>query len=196
MILLAAVLIGLCAGLLRALCSRSSFRAPPLRMAGLVIVALSLQFMAFGLPATREGLPVPLVASMLVASLVLLLVFAWVNRRQAGFWLLGLGLALNLAVIAANGGLMPINPENASRLVPQVASEEWKSGRRFGLGKDVVLKENQTHLAPLSDRFLLPAWSPARAAFSLGDILIALGAVSLLWSMGRPQSSQFLQYQY
>jgi hypothetical protein len=35
----------------------------------------------------------------------------------------------------------------------------------------------------LSDRFLVPQWSPYRVTFSLGDIFISLGAFWLLWRL-------------
>ncbi|MCB0072784.1 MAG: DUF5317 family protein, partial [Caldilineaceae bacterium] len=36
-----------------------------------------------------------------------------------------------------------------------------------------------------ADRFTVPDWYPQRVAFSLGDVLIALGAFGLFWSFGR-----------
>jgi hypothetical protein len=37
----------------------------------------------------------------------------------------------------------------------------------------------------LADRFLLPDWFPYKVAFSLGDILIALG---IFWLLAKPGS--------
>jgi hypothetical protein len=101
-------------------------------------------------------------------------------------WLLTLGLALNLAVIIANGGLMPISPETAGQLVPAAAVQSMNVGSRFGFGKDVLLLPEGTHLGWLSDRFLLPGWFAYQVAFSLGDIFVASGIFWLLLRQGTP----------
>jgi hypothetical protein len=151
----------------------------------LVPIAFLPQLFAFQLPATQKLIPDNLAALGLVISQLLLLVFAWANRNQPGFWMLGLGLLLNLAVIALNGGLMPISPETVTRLAPNAPPEAWHVGERLGTGKDIVIPEADMHLSWLADRFLLPDWTPYRVAFSLGDVFISVGAFWLLWSFGK-----------
>lgn len=182
MILAYAVLGGVLAALLRAGFTRRPLEPPPLNDAWLVVLAFLPQWLAFENPATGRLLPVSIAAASLVSSQLLLLYFAWRNRRLPGLWLLGVGGVLNLTVIVANGGLMPIFPEVVSRLAPH-AEGTWQVGERLWLSKDVVLPAAQTHLPWLSDRFLLPKWAPFGSAFSLGDVAIALGAFELLWSM-------------
>lgn len=184
MILLLAVAAGLLAGMGRAWARGSEITAPALRWPWLVWVALVPQLLAFYLPWAGRWLPDALAPLILVGSQLLLLVFAWANRRQAGIWLLGLGLFLNLLVIVLNGGLMPIRPHVVMALIPQAPPGAWQVGERLGAGKDIVLPEEATRLPWLSDYFLLPAWSPRRAAFSLGDVIIASGAFWFLWSLG------------
>jgi hypothetical protein len=184
MILLIAVLAGGAAGLARAAWRRSAFDLRPLKDSGLLFSAALLQAAAFFFHPTRKLLPVPLAALFLVASLLCLLAFVWQNCREQGFCILGAGLALNLLVICANGGLMPISPEIASRLFPAVPAQAWESGARLGWSKDILLPPAETHLGFLSDRFLLPAWFPWRFAFSFGDVIIALGAFWILWARG------------
>ena len=106
-ILLTAVASGLLAGLLRAMVRGRRLTSLNLRLLWLVVIAFIPQLLAFNLPATRARLPDQAASAALILSQVMLLVFAWVNRRQPGFWALGVGLALNLLVIAANGGWMP-----------------------------------------------------------------------------------------
>jgi hypothetical protein len=142
------------------------------------------QWLVFFLPAIGRLASDELAAITLVGSQGLLLLFAWLNRDQPGFWILGLGLVCNLIVIALNGGLMPISPETVSQLKPDAPPDVWKVGHRLGTGKDVVLPVAATHLWWLSDHFLFPPWFPYQAAFSPGDVLIAAGALWFLWALG------------
>ncbi len=183
-ILLLAVIAGLLAGLARVWCRGRHLSSPRLRLVWLVPLAFLPQWLAFYLPATRQVIANDGAAIALVSSQALLLVFAWFNRDRPGFWMLGLGLALNLLVIALNGGLMPISPETVERLAQSTSANAWQIGSRLGTGKDIVLTIAATRLWWLSDRFLLPDWFPYRAAFSLGDTLIAAGAFWLLWAIG------------
>lgn len=181
MLLAYAVLLGVVGLLLRASLTRSSLRPPPLRSVWLVAVAYLPQWLAFHNVRSAQLIPDSFAALSLVLSQVLLLLFAWQNRNLPGLWLLGLGAALNFAVITLNGGFMPIFPEVVSDLAPH-AADTWEIGDRLWLSKDVVLPVAETHLPWLTDRFLIPEWSPWRSAFSLGDVAIALGAFRLLWS--------------
>jgi hypothetical protein len=60
----------------------------------------------------------------------LLLSFAWWYCQEAGSWLLALGLALNLLVIATNGGLMPISPHMVAKLAPSTPGS-WAASSRL-----------------------------------------------------------------
>lgn len=155
------------------------WRVPPIRFTWLVFLAFIPQFVAVYLPATRSSLPDGWAAACIIGSQVLLLAFCGLNYRIPGIALLASGLAANLLVIAANGGFMPISPETASRLVPAEMLEAFELGSRFGW-KDILLLPETTRLAFLSDRLLLPDWFPYQVAFSLGDVLIAMGAFWLM----------------
>ncbi len=186
MILLTALLAGGLAGLLLARLGKQPWTFPHVQASWLAIVAFLPQGLAFYLPVSRTLLPDPWAAACLVLSDILFIVFCWLNRRLAGFWLLAGGAALNLLVIACNGGFMPISPQTAAHLISPALLETLAIGERFGLGKDILLLPEQTRLAWLSDRFLLPAWSPNQVAFSLGDLFIALGAFWLMAVRGQP----------
>jgi hypothetical protein len=116
---------------------------------------------------------------VLAISLIGFLIFAWLNRGVHGMPVLLGGLILNLVVMAANGGWMPISPETAGHLPGGNSISVADLGARFGQ-KDILLQPEKTRLVFLSDRFLLPASFPYHVAFSLGDVLVALGAFWLL----------------
>jgi len=184
LILLIAIIAGLLAGLLRARIAGRSLVVPNLRWLWLVIVAFTLQFLAFQLPAIGARMPDRGASILLITSMLLLLLFAWQNRRHPGFFLLGFGLVLNLVVIAVNGGWMPISPHTVERLAPHASPGAWEVGSRLGTTKDMVLPAGETRLWALSDRFVVPDWFPYRVAYSPGDVIIALGAFWFFWSLG------------
>lgn len=184
LILLVAVVAGLIAGIGRAKARGNSFRVPPLRHYWLLLVAFLPQLPAFYLPATRGIIADDLAAAALVSSQLLLLLFGWWNRRQRAFALLLLGLFCNFLVIVSNGGLMPMSPATVAKLVSPERAATWAIGERLGHTKDRLLPEAETRFALLSDRMLLPKWMGYAVAYSIGDVLIALGAFWLLWAAG------------
>jgi hypothetical protein len=185
-ILLLALLAGWLLGLGCACWQERLYRLPSLAFPWLAFLAFIPQLPAFYLPVTRACLPDALASAGLIASQPLLLVFAWLNRKLAGMRLLLIGLALNLAVILANGGWMPISPETAAQIVPPEMLRFTDMGSRLGSSKDVLMSPESTRLAWLADRFLLPQWAGYRAAFSLGDIFVAAGIFWLLLRQGLP----------
>ena len=123
--------------------------------------------LAFFISATRDRIPDQWIPVILISTQFLLLIFVWLNRKQPGMWVLGLGLLLNLVVISLNGGWMPIAPETLMKLnVPQ---ETWEIGARHAFSKDMVLTKEMTRLWFLSDFLTLPKWIPYRVAFSIGE---------------------------
>ena len=184
LILLVAVAIGLLAGLVRARRDGRPYALPDLRLTWLAAVAFLPQWLAFGNAPTRAWFTDRDAAVALVVSQFLLSGFGAANRHHPAFRLLTLGLLLNLTVIVANGGLMPISPETVRRLAPKRPAGHWKVGQRFGKTKDRIIPESATTLPWLSDRFLLVTRLPYRVAYSVGDILIAIGAFWFLWAAG------------
>lgn len=184
MILLIAIIAGLVAGVVRAKIAGRDFCHPDLRMGWLLLIAVIPQLFSFHQPQTSQITPDEVASGILVGSQLILLVFAWINRKLPGFWALGLGLSLNFLVIVLNGGLMPISPETVYRLSPGAVIESFHFSTRLGSSKDILLAIESTRLWWLSDCLVLPDWIPYRVAFSLGDIFIALGAFWLFWVHG------------
>lgn len=179
-----AVVVGLIVGLWRAKLSGNTFTVPRLRYNWLLLIGFLPQFLAFYLPVTAHNLSDLLAEVGLIASQVLLVLFGWSNRRQRAFYLLLFGLCCNLLVIVSNGGLMPMSPATLSRLVSPERATTWEIGERLGRTKDRLLPEEETHFALLSDRMTLPKWMGYAVAYSVGDLVIALGAFLLLWDAG------------
>ena len=95
------------------------------------------------------------------------------------------GTLLNLTVIVANGGYMPVTQEALARsgYEDRILIQD---GRSYVAGsKDVVLESDETVLWPLSDVLTIPQGFPLAANFSLGDILIAVGVGRLAYAAVR-----------
>ena len=102
------------------------------------------------------------------------------NLRFPGMhWLLA-GMALNFLVMAANGGLMPVSPETLIRGGREQVLARNTIGEPL-TKKNVILPEEETRRALLSDRLVVPG---QRGAFSVGDVLIAVGIVVALGAAG------------
>lgn len=194
-ILLVAMSVGVVAAILRSLYNRQPPIIPDLKLVWLVLVGIAMQYGIFFVPSISDRLSMAGIGFFFVVSLLLLAIFSWVNRNEVGFWLLGLGLLLNLVVIASNGGLMPISPETIAQLnLPQAYLEKVQIGQPLAGSKDVVLLQAETWFWWLSDIFILPDtwlwWRPVGIAFSLGDVLIALGAIRFFWASAAVEQSQ------
>lgn len=184
MILLVGLLLGLVAGYVRAWLLKWPYRLPAIQRVELALLAFLPQAFVFFVPQTGRFVSQQWAALILPISLGILVIFVWYNRRVRGFGLLGLGLLLNLAVIVANGGLMPISPETLTTVHGELSAELYDS-RAYG-SKSIVLPADETRLEWLADRFTLPDWTPIRFAFSLGDVFLAAGAFWALWVVGAP----------
>src|SRR5271157_1746358 len=182
MILLLAVLAGFMVGLSRAYWYKQPYVAPNLQAIWLAVVAFLPQLFIAYLPVTHQLFNDGLASASLSGSLVLFFVFAWLNRHLPGMPILIGGLLLNFVVIVINGGWMPITPQTANLLAGKDVLQFMNPGSRFG-EKDILLLVQNIHLEFLADRFLPPAWFPYKAAFSLGDILISMGA---FWLLAKP----------
>ena len=155
------------------------YRSPTLNSLWLVFLGFLPQLFVVYLGNRFVSIPDWLAALSIVTSQLLLLLFAWLNRHLPGMLILVAGLVLDLAVMIANGGFMPINPTTAERIVGAERIASFELGSRIGY-KDVLLPASETRLEWLADRFLPPDWLSYQVAFSLGDIFIAIGAFGIL----------------
>ena len=147
------------------------------RIAQLRLRALWLFFLAFGIQVVAfpfAFLPWTTgedAAKVLwLVSYGCLLVAAVLNRRIVGAQIVALGMALNLVAILSNGGRMPATPEAMA-----------------GAGLDFDVMHNSVAAADpnvpwLVDRFAAPGWLPLTNVFSVGDVVIAIGAFVLVFA--------------
>jgi hypothetical protein len=86
--------------------------------------------------------------------------------RVPGVWLIAVGALLNFVVIAANHGVMPADPAAMRRAGVTRHQGEFQNSRAV----------EHPRFAVLGDRFALPESWPVSNVFSVGDVLIVLGA--------------------
>ncbi len=109
-----------------------------------------------------------------VASYLLALVFVWANRRLVGMVVIVAGGLMNLAAIAANGGVMPA---------------QRSALERAGIIADSPTFENSApvddaRLWFLGDIFAIPSGVPFANVFSIGDVILVLGGAILVHHVG------------
>lgn len=160
---LAAVVLGLALGGRLSNLAQLRLRAPWLFYAAIVLQLAAFPF-AF-LPWSTDETPATVIW---LISYALLVVAAALNWRIAGVPVVALGMVLNLVAILANRGTMPVAPE-AMRAA----------------GDDYGTQANSTATADpklpwLIDRWAAPDWIPFANVFSVGDIVIAVGAVVIV----------------
>ncbi|MCR4397995.1 MAG: DUF5317 domain-containing protein [Firmicutes bacterium] len=153
---------------------------------GWIILSFAVRF-ALSVAGGRVSIP-PAVASIVHLSAYGMVIFAVAsNLRMRGMWSIGAGTALNLAVIAANGGRMPIGLEGLRR----AGLDSLPSFRAIasGLSYTHELVDEGTRLAFLGDVLSIPKplWPPT--VFSAGDVLVMLGAFVLVQSVMVPQGA-------
>jgi hypothetical protein len=144
----------------------------------LALAGLAVQLLLFADPIqSRVGAEGPVVY---VLSTLAVLVALLRNLRLPGLPILAVGAGLNLVVVVANGGYMPSSPD-AWRELTGVAAIP------VAHYSNVVLIGADTLLPFLGDVFVFPRPLPLATAFSVGDAIIALGAVVfLVAAMRRP----------
>jgi hypothetical protein len=154
-----------------------------LRATWLFFIAIALQVVAFPLgflPWRTDG---TVATTLWLASYAVLIVAAVVNARITGVPIVAAGMCLNLVAILANRGTMPVRPD-----------------AMHAAGDDYGTNANSTALADphfgwLVDRWAAPDWIPLANVFSVGDVVIAAGAVVIVLAgmgvrMPRPLKSR------
>jgi hypothetical protein len=142
----------------------------------LALAGLAVQLFLFADPIQqRIGAEGPVIY---VASTIAVLVALLRNLRLPGLPLIAAGAVLNLVPIVTNGGYMPSSPEIWRELtgVAAVPVDYYTNVSLIGPG---------TWFPFLGDVFMFPPPLPMATAFSLGDAIIAAGAIIFLVSAMR-----------
>ena len=153
--------------------ARLKFRWPLL-----LVAAVALRYVVIFSPLSRvEGAQYVYAVSLALIALWTL----WHLRLLPGVWLVTLGALLNLIVVVANGGRMPVDATLAARQLGGILVERGHIGQYTVMGPD-------THLGFLGDWVSL---GPLPEAYSPGDVLIAMGiALVILISIHRIPGSE------
>ncbi|MEM7272949.1 MAG: DUF5317 domain-containing protein [Actinomycetota bacterium] len=145
-----------------------------------IVLALVIQiFLLEVFAGTLGGL---VAATIHLLSYGLALVFVWHNRHVTGMAIIVLGGLMNLAAIAANGGVMP-----AQRAALETA----------GIITDSPEFENSAvvddaRLWFLGDVFAIPDGIPFANVFSIGDIVLVLGGGITVHAVGGSRLGRLL----
>ncbi len=145
-----------------------------LRLGWLILPSLILQLLIF--TPLRPPMPEYALPMLHLISLAIALVVALVNLSLPGMQLLALGLLLNLAVIAANGGFMPASVDGYLYL----GNGDLASAlQQHGTINNVTALTPESKLPFLADIIPLPFPLPRPTLYSLGDMVIFLGLFTL-----------------
>jgi MFS family permease len=141
-----------------------------LRATGWLVLALLIQILVISVIPdrfTHLHIPLHLLSYLLAAA------FFVANRRVPGLCVMGIGYALNFAAITANGGVMP-----ATQRALEIAGRSQETGQ---FANSTVIEGARLQL--LGDVFAMPASWPLANVFSIGDVLLVLGAGVALWGI-------------
>ena len=144
------------------------------------LAALALQYSIMQLfPEGSQGLH----GILHLASYGLMFYFLAANLAIPGLWLIGLGGACNALAIAANNGVMPAQPTAlATAGIIQVPGE---------FANSAAVEDPKLWL--LGDVFATPAGMPMANVFSVGDILLIVGAFILLHRVTRSRLAPLIE---
>ena len=155
--------------------SQGARPAPQLRWlalgGGAFAVQAALSYALATMPGGGQWLPF-----LLPAAHLLLLPFLLRNLSFWGMRLVLVGLLLNLTVMLANGGLMPVEAP-AVEAVGRQQVGDLQIGAHIPGSKNVLLNPQDVRLRELSDILVVPIPRPFTRAVSVGDLFVLTGVV-------------------
>jgi hypothetical protein len=146
------------------------------RAAWSVGVALGLMLCQYGvIRLASDGLAVRIVVP---ATIMLVPLALRPFLRRAGIWIMFVGLAANLAVILANGGLMPMDRATLVSAVGETRAADYTTGKWIKGSKDVLVAPGGGRLAALGDGVTIRMGGGGIVA-SPGDLVVWAGLAVL-----------------
>jgi hypothetical protein len=139
-----------------------------IRAVWLFYLAIALQIVAFPSGVLPWSMSDRMATALWLTSYGILGVAVLANRRLRGALVVGLGMLLNLVAVLANGGHMPGLPQALQQ-----------AGIHSELHNNSVAMTDP-HLPWLVDRWAAPSWVPLANVYSIGDVVLAVGAFVLV----------------
>lgn len=137
------------------------------------LLALAAQGLVIRLSPSELAVRVVLPATIVVVAVAL-----WRHRRYLGVWVMYVGLAANLAVIVANGGLMPIERATVIAAVGEERAAEYQIEEWLRGSKDVLVADGGGRALALGDSIAVRTGAGGFAA-SPGDLVVWAGLLIL-----------------
>jgi hypothetical protein len=137
-------------------------RRPYLALAAIVVQILVISVLPTGDHTIHTTLH--------LSSYFLLGAFAFSNRHIIGVPIIALGGLLNFIAIAANGGVMPTDPDAYASLARDIPEGQFANSQILANPK----------LQFLGDIFATPASLPIHNVFSIGDGILLIGVFVLV----------------
>ncbi len=161
--------------------------------ATLALCLVMVQFGVVRLSPWSAPVRVALPATIALAPMAL-----WTYRRRLGVWVIFVGLAANLCVIVANGGLMPMERSTLVSAVGAESADMYTTGQWISGSKDLLVDEGEGRLDALGDSIIVRVGGGGFVV-SPGDIVIWAGLLtlaaeaSLMWQRASRKSRRIVR---
>ena len=162
--------------------SLNGFASLRFRWPFFVLVALLFKDLAFVSPLSKTPW-IPYVYLLSLIGLLAWTVYHW--AKLPAVWLVSAGVAMNLMVVIANGGHMPVPLALVVKAIPMA-----RAAISSGSNGQYIIAGPQTHLLWLGDWLEMP-WPLYHffpQAFSPGDFLVGAGLFGLTFLVCRPRA--------
>jgi hypothetical protein len=156
--------------------SLRQFSTIQIRWIPLIIATFGFQYLSFA-PFVKPFLPAWASIVLYILSMALLTLWVAGNWRIPGMLIMATGLLMNFAAITTNGGHMPVSSASV-RYSGSISRYESSADH---IVNNSIMIDDQVRLWLLTDIFAVPQAIPFANVYSIGDILLTLGASILCY---------------